>query len=431
MKPFSHSNLVRSLMTCAAFLAFMLASAAIVRAQTVIGADGANGADCNNPYCNGGNGADGESVFSEGDTTTAIGGAGGNGGYTDNSGPGLTGDGGNGGNATAIGASSATAIGGAGGLTGSNNAYNGNGGNATAAASGPTATAIATGGDGGPPGLPLNGLAGSATAAATAISPGDATSSATATSGVGQAVGSAATANSSATATGFGSATASAVATGFWDVSATSYAETAHGGLAQAQAEADFGLPQSIGLSQSTAKTIFGGVSIQSTVSPLGGLTSAIAQGGSGQLPIDESGWFILSTALPTKAYSTTLIGSASNVADALLGPHDKIFGIVDQKSDGSVQLDFSFQGDLILGAVTGGDFNIVANGVDIFSEEVGANTGINLGDLGPNIDLTIDGGGVFAIGGVVPEPSTWAMMAVGFAGLGFMGWRGSRRVIA
>jgi hypothetical protein len=27
-----------------------------------------------------------------------------------------------------------------------------------------------------------------------------------------------------------------------------------------------------------------------------------------------------------------------------------------------------------------------------------------------------------------VPEPSTWAMMLVGFAGLGFLGWRGSRK---
>jgi hypothetical protein len=32
------------------------------------------------------------------------------------------------------------------------------------------------------------------------------------------------------------------------------------------------------------------------------------------------------------------------------------------------------------------------------------------------------------AAGGVTtPEPSTWAMMALGFAVLGFVGWRGSR----
>jgi PEP-CTERM motif len=29
------------------------------------------------------------------------------------------------------------------------------------------------------------------------------------------------------------------------------------------------------------------------------------------------------------------------------------------------------------------------------------------------------------------PEPSTWAMMFLGFAGLGFMGWRGSRKTAA
>jgi hypothetical protein len=27
-----------------------------------------------------------------------------------------------------------------------------------------------------------------------------------------------------------------------------------------------------------------------------------------------------------------------------------------------------------------------------------------------------------------VPEPSTWAMMVAGFAGLGFVGWRARRR---
>jgi hypothetical protein len=30
-----------------------------------------------------------------------------------------------------------------------------------------------------------------------------------------------------------------------------------------------------------------------------------------------------------------------------------------------------------------------------------------------------------------IPEPSTWAMMLVGFAGLGYAGWRAQRRTAA
>jgi hypothetical protein len=36
-----------------------------------------------------------------------------------------------------------------------------------------------------------------------------------------------------------------------------------------------------------------------------------------------------------------------------------------------------------------------------------------------------------FSLGSGVPEPSIWAMMTLGFAGLGFMGWRGSRKTAA
>jgi hypothetical protein len=32
---------------------------------------------------------------------------------------------------------------------------------------------------------------------------------------------------------------------------------------------------------------------------------------------------------------------------------------------------------------------------------------------------------------GAAPEPSTWAMMLIGFAGLGFAGWRTQRKTAA
>jgi hypothetical protein len=47
--------------------------------------------------------------------------------------------------------------------------------------------------------------------------------------------------------------------------------------------------------------------------------------------------------------------------------------------------------------------------------------------------NLIADGSGGYgldlAVGGAVPEPSTWAMMAIGFAGLGFVRYRLWRRM--
>jgi hypothetical protein len=143
-----------------------------------------------------------------------------------------------------------------------------------------------------------------------------------------------------------------------------------------------------------------------------GGSTEAIAQGGSGQSPVNpvQFDGAAFSTALPNAAYATALIGSASNVADALLGPDDTIFGTtILEGSGGSSTFDFNFRGDLILG-------NISNNSV------------INLGFMGPNINWTIEGDGVFVLGGAVPEPSRWAMMLVGFAGLGFLSYRSTSR---
>jgi hypothetical protein len=394
-------------------------------------------------------------------------------------------------------------------------------------------SANATGGTGGPAVIsqgppPGSGGGGAANAHSTAISgfSGDATSSATAAGGSGnETVGpggdasasSAATSNgsgnalSSASATGGdygagafpvfagdatamahafatvgGTATAKAVAVGgtFFGVgpgaaNATSTATTARGALAQAQSTA-FG---SSGQAKSTAKTSLGGVSVQSSALASAGApqffvstgtTNAIAQGGSGQAFVNPGRTaYAFSTGLPDKAYATTLIGGASNVADALLGPRDMVFGTAilgaNYATDGggacltysaTSTFDFAYGGNLQLGLIDdqhagfpGGlgfqsmEFTILDNGVEILdltfeslavAESFFDDSVINLGsNLGPNIDLTFgytlvaDGSGGFgfelAIGGAVPESSTWAMMLIGFGGLGFAGYRRAR----
>jgi hypothetical protein len=97
-----------------------------------------------------------------------------------------------------------------------------------------------------------------------------------------------------------------------------------------------------------------------------------------------------------------------------------------------SSTLDFRF--DLLVGVIVGSDFDIIVKGAQIFTGGSVTDTVINLGsNFGPNIDLTIDGFGTFAFGGVVPEtaipePTPWAMMLVGFAGIGFAGYRRVRQ---
>jgi PEP-CTERM motif len=467
------SSLTRPLLAAVLLLALMIASVASAHAQQVFGAPGEPGADCFTDGCFAGSGTDGESVTG----VDAVGGAGGAGGNAEGNfvfggnggsggaatgvnafgGPGgaggtaqgnfgFGGSGGSGGAATGV-----NAFGGPGGaagnfpLAGGGANSGGNGGDAfasdTETSNGShdvTASATAVGGAGG---IPIEGQGGggaggnaTATSSASANGTGDATASATATGGAGGGgafdggLNGNATATSSAFANGTGDATASATATNgdfgflpFSSVSATAYAETANGGLAQAQVSTD------VGSSTSIAKTSFGGVSVQSTVpGPSGETATAIAQGGTGQ-PLDiPLGFFGFSIALPDNADASTLIGGASNVADALLGPDDKIFAAA--ILNGSSTFNFSFQGDLILGVITGGFVDILANGNDILSENIGDDSVINLGSFGPNIDLTIEGfGSSFALGGAVPEPSTWAMMLLGFAGLGFVGYRQTR----
>ena len=357
-------------------------------------------------------------------------------------------------------------------------------GSSAAVSSGPgvaSSSASATGGAGG--GSQFGGGAGgdaNASSGATSSGSGGASSSATATGISLISDGGNVSARANASAIGRGTALAKAVAKGgtfeFTETAnATSTAETAKGAFAQAQSTA-YGTS---GHAQLDAKTSFGGVSVQSSaIAPTGGgtaTTNAISQGGAGQAFVNPGQTaYAFSTASPNKAYAATLIDGASHVASALLGPRDAVFGTAimgaNYAPDGggesntysaSSTFDFGYRSDLQLGLIDDQvsgfakglgfqsmEFTIQADGVEVLDVTFGSlaiaesffrDDVIDLGaDFGPNIDLTFgytliaDGPGGFgfdlAIGGAVPEPSTWAMMLVGFAGLGFAGYRSTRR---
>jgi hypothetical protein len=103
----------------------------------------------------------------------------------------------------------------------------------------------------------------------------------------------------------------------------------------------------------------------------------------------------------------------------------------INAATDGSVLI--RVEGLNIIGGFFQDDFTVDANGQNFFTV-----TSIN-GQLMTDISLTAINGATFEdvrqvrLGGgsvvsTVPEPSTWAMMLLGFAGIGFMAYRRNRK---
>jgi hypothetical protein len=85
--------------------------------------------------------------------------------------------------------------------------------------------------------------------------------------------------------------------------------------------------------------------------------------------------------------------------------------------SDGFVPIGWSvFDSMIHSGTVNGG-----SEGSDAYVLQGGSPTGIDYGDA---IEEALVPGHFTFTNGAVPEPSTWAMMLLGFAGLGFLGYR-------
>ena len=116
---------------------------------------------------------------------------------------------------------------------------------------------------------------------------------------------------------------------------------------------------------------------------------------------------YAISTALPDQAYVTTLVGGAIMSPTRYWG-RNIVFGTAILGGDASTTFDFTYRGDLLVGLVD--DDAII---------DLGSN-------FGPNVDLTFSEPGIYVIGGVVPEPSTWAMMLLWlWRPCGFAGYRG------
>jgi hypothetical protein len=471
MKSIHRSILTRALM---AIVPMMIPCGARAETVTVQGDDGATGLDGVNPGDAGLPGSDGESVDANAGNThpvtsplnqaTALGGSGGSGGNGAPLGdPEIVASGADGGNGGSADAEAATALatgsaqanadaqGGNGGGGGAqtccgffgSDGNGGNGGSGAASATGKsrrggvTVSASATGGNGGGANAGFSGSGGDASATSTALSgSGEALSSADAKGGVGFG--------------GFGSSGGSATA--------TANAWTTAGGLAKSVAVAMGGTngPLAFGTANatSTATSASSVGNIRSTDQAVASMstgyvtatTNAVAQaGGLGQSFITpDQSVYAFSTARPDEPDLATLIDGASIVSSAFLGPRDMVFGTSilginyfpgdNFTYTASSTFDFNYQGDLFLGLVDGNaDFRVIINGVQIVDESFISDSVINLGSgFGANIDLQIvvygsgdfSGAGDFVLGGAVPEPSTWAMMLVGFAGIGFMGWR-------
>jgi hypothetical protein len=105
----------------------------------------------------------------------------------------------------------------------------------------------------------------------------------------------------------------------------------------------------------------------------------------------------------PSPPSALDLASGGSNLARSFITPSGLVAGASDMGYTGTAVTDGGYDGSLL--ALDNGSTD----------------------NLPPMAFLS----GVDSLNGLVPEPSTWAMMAIGFASLGVAGWREARKAKA
>jgi hypothetical protein len=136
-------------------------------------------------------------------------------------------------------------------------------------------------------------------------------------------------------------------------------------------------------------------------------------------LPGSGSGTFTVTTGAKGDLI-TEMTGEIGGNAVSLLSPgtsgsDNLLFPIGTSFKGGVSVLDLDTSGIAVSTAL--GDFHIFGDGSPF---SIGTVSGNDIFETGPNGF----GVGTLAVAAAVPEPSTWAMIILGFAGIGFMAYR-------
>jgi hypothetical protein len=145
--------------------------------------------------------------------------------------------------------------------------------------------------------------------------------------------------------------------------------------------------------------------------------------------------------AIADTVFNYTVIGFETH----LNGPTTPLTGFIDVDATSSntgtitdydlftAGTEFKFLGLTLQRTVGGGEYELQGKSVDSVAaiELVLDGTSSLFSGLTTTIDSSVSGipgsgaiGGTLTIAAAVPEPSTWAMMLLGFAGVGFMAYR-------